>query len=215
MLVSLRQPVGPGTEPHCTERLLTGYTSPCDTKSMGQQDIVQRVLSDATFAADKHSAQRRKGAAAEPYVNHLIEVAQLVSTTSTEPDAELVIAALLHDSIEDAGVSKEQLAERFGPEVADLVVELTDDKSLSKAERKRLQVVNAPKKSARAQNIKLADKISNLRAIRNSPPVDWTDERKAEYFEWARRVVAGLKAPNPELKAEFDRPMNLQLTAQI
>ena len=86
--------------------------------------------------------------------------------------------------------------------------EVTDDKSLPKAERKRLQVVNAPKKSVRAQAIKLADKISNLRAIRNSPPVDWTEERKAEYFDWAKRVVAGLTAPNPVLKAEFDTMMS-------
>jgi (p)ppGpp synthase/HD superfamily hydrolase len=177
---------------------------------MEQQNAVQRVLSAAAFAADKHSAQRRKGATAEPYVNHLIEVAQLVSTTSPDPDTDLVLAALLHDSIEDAGVTREELAERFGPDVADLVVELTDDKSLPKAERKRLQVLNAPKKSVRAQNIKLADKISNLRAIRNSPPVDWSDERKAEYFHWAKQVVGGLKTPNPGLKAEFDKLVNLQ-----
>jgi GTP diphosphokinase / guanosine-3',5'-bis(diphosphate) 3'-diphosphatase len=135
--------------------------------------------------------------------------------TSPEPDTELVIAALLHDSIEDVGVSKEELAERFGSGVAGLVVEVTDDKSLPKAERKRLQVVNAPKKSARAQHIKLADKISNLRAILNSPPVDWTDQRKAEYFDWAQRVVEALGSPDPALKAEFDRLVNLQLKAQV
>jgi (p)ppGpp synthase/HD superfamily hydrolase len=167
------------------------------------------------FAADKHSAQRRKGAAAEPYLNHLIEVAELVSAANEEPDTDLVIAALLHDSIEDAGVTKEDLTERFGTEVAHLVMEVTDDKSLPKAERKRLQIVNAPKKSARAQMIKLADKISNLRAIRNSPPVDWTEERKVEYFDWARQVVDGLAAPNPALKAEFDRLMNRQIPSAI
>ena len=157
------------------------------------------------FAADKHSAQRRKGAAAEPYFNHLIEVAELVSAAHAEPDTELVIAALLHDSIEDAGVTKEELTERFGADVAGLVAEVTDDKTLPKQERKRLQIVNAPKKSVRAQAIKLADKISNLRAILSSPPVGWTEERKAEYFDWAKRVVDGLTAPNPILKAEFDR----------
>jgi guanosine-3',5'-bis(diphosphate) 3'-pyrophosphohydrolase len=94
-------------------------------------------------------------------------------------------------------------------------MEVTDDKSLPKAERKRLQIVNAPKKSARAQMIKLADKISNLRAIRNSPPVDWTEERKVEYFDWARQVVDGLAAPNPALKAEFDRLMNRQIPSAI
>lgn len=160
------------------------------------------------FAADKHSAQRRKGADAEPYINHLIEVAQLVSAAHPESDVEVVIAAILHDTIEDAGVTREELNELFGSGVAALVVELTDDKSLPRQERKRLQIVNAPKKSVRAQTIKLADKISNLRAIRSSPPVDWSDQRKAEYFDWARQVVNGFTAPNPLLKAEFDSLIN-------
>jgi len=165
---------------------------------------LQAVLSAAVFAAEKHSKQRRKGSAAEPYVNHLLEVAQLVAGAITEADTNLVIAALLHDAIEDAGVTGEELTERFGGDVATLVAEVTDDKSLPKEERKRLQIENAPKKPARAQTIKLADKISNLRAILSSPPVDWTEQRKAEYFTWAKRVVEGLTAPNPALKAEFD-----------
>jgi (p)ppGpp synthase/HD superfamily hydrolase len=169
---------------------------------------VRRILSAAMYAADKHSGQRRKGAAAEPYINHLIEVADMVAMAIAEPDTDLVIAALLHDVVEDTGTTSEELEERFGPDVASLVAEVTDDKSLPKEERKRLQVAHAPKVSVRAQVIKLADKISNLRALRNSPPVDWSEERKAEYFEWAGRVVAGLTAPNPELKAEFDRLMN-------
>ena len=172
---------------------------------MEQLNAVQWVLSAALFAAEKHATQRRKGAAAEPYVNHLIEVAELVSAANPETDTDLVIAALLHDTIEDAGVTDEELRERFGTDVAHLVVEVTDDKLLPKEERKRLQIANAPNKSARAQVIKLADKISNLRAILSSPPVDWTERRKAEYFDWAQQVVEGLATPNPALKTEFDR----------
>jgi (p)ppGpp synthase/HD superfamily hydrolase len=166
---------------------------------------VQNVLKAAHFAAERHTGQRRKGAAAEPYINHLLEVAELVSSALSEPDTNLVIAALLHDTIEDAGVSKEELIQTFGADVAELVVELTDDKALPKAERKQLQIVNAPKKSARAQVIKVADKISNVRAIFSSPPADWSVQRKREYFEWAKQVVDGLTAPNQKLKAEFER----------
>ena len=162
------------------------------------------ILSAAHFAAEKHANQKRKGKAGEPYINHLLEVAQLISSALPEPDTNLVIAALLHDVIEDAGVTKGELVERFGSDVADLVAEVTDDKSLPKAERKRLQVENAPKKSVRAQAIKLANKISNLRAILSSPPADWNLERKKEYFAWAKRVVDGLTAPNPVLKKEFE-----------
>jgi guanosine-3',5'-bis(diphosphate) 3'-pyrophosphohydrolase len=161
------------------------------------------VLSAALFAAEKHAHQRRKGKASEPYINHLLEVARLIASAIPEPDTNLVIAALLHDVIEDVGVTKEELVERLGSDVADLVSEVTDDKSLPKAERKRLQVETASKKSIRAQAIKLADKISNLRAILVSPPADWDFQRRKEYFEWSKRVVDGLAAPNPILKVEL------------
>jgi guanosine-3',5'-bis(diphosphate) 3'-pyrophosphohydrolase len=172
------------------------------THSTNQLDA---VFTAAHFAAEKHSNQRRKGKGGEPYINHLLEVAQLISHALPEPDTNMVVAALLHDVVEDAGVTNEELVERFGADVADLVAEVTDDKSLPKAERKRLQVEHAPHKSVRAQSIKLADKISNLRAILASPPIDWDFQRQKEYFEWAKRVVDGLTAPDPVLKAEFDR----------
>ena len=115
-----------------------------------------------------------------------------------------MIAALLHDTVVDVGVTKNELTQAFGADVAELVVELTDDKALPKAERKRLQIVNAPRKPVR-EVIKLADKISNVGAILSSPPADWTAQRKREYFDWAKQVVDGLSAPNQTLKAEFDR----------
>ena len=166
---------------------------------------VHDVLKAAHFAAEKHSGQRRKGATAEPYINHPLEVAELVSGALAVPDTNLVIAALLHDTIEDAGVTKEELAQAFGADVAELVAELTDDKSLPRAERKRLQVVNAPKKSVRAAVVKIADKMSNLRGILSSPPTDWSVQRRREYFDWARQVVDALTLPNQKLKAEFDK----------
>ncbi len=165
---------------------------------------VQDVLKAALFAAQRHTGQRRKGATGEPYVNHLIEVAEVVASALSEPDTALVMAAFLHDTIEDVGVTREELIRHFGSDVADLVAEVTDDKSLPKAERKRLQVENAPRKSVRAQMIKLADKISNLRAILDNPPADWDHQRKTEYVAWAKQVVDGLAKPNPVLKTEFE-----------
>jgi (p)ppGpp synthase/HD superfamily hydrolase len=163
------------------------------------------ILEAARFAAEKHAAQKRKGATAEPYVNHLLEVAELVSGAISESNPNLVIAALLHDTVEDVGVTREDLVQRFGSEVAALVMEVTDDKSLPKDERKRLQIEHAPKLSVGAQTIKLADKISNLRAILISPPVSWSYERQKQYFEWAKQVVDAMPHPNPTLKAEFER----------
>jgi GTP diphosphokinase / guanosine-3',5'-bis(diphosphate) 3'-diphosphatase len=166
---------------------------------------VQRILKAARFASIKHVKQKRKGSAAEPYLNHLIEVAELVSSAMRRLDEDLICAALLHDVLEDTPTTEQELARAFGPEVAAVVAEVTDDKSLDKAERKRRQIAHAPHLSVRAQTIKIADKISNLRAIVETPPADWSIERKREYFQWARQVVDACPAPNDVLKSEFAR----------
>ncbi|MEO5373929.1 MAG: HD domain-containing protein [Alphaproteobacteria bacterium] len=157
------------------------------------------------FAARRHVHQRRKGMAAEPYVNHVIEVAHLLAEATGGADLVLILGGLLHDTIEDTGTTHDEIANAFGREVADLVAEVTDDKSLPKAERKRLQVETAPHKSIRARMVKLADKISNLRAITTSPPADWSLERRRAYFVWAAQVVDGCRGVSPVLEADFDR----------
>jgi (p)ppGpp synthase/HD superfamily hydrolase len=166
-------------------------------------DIVD-VARALDFAARKHSKQRRKGEAGEPYVNHLAEVARLVAEATGGKDTVAVLAALLHDAIEDTPTTREELEREFGRDVADIVAEVTDDKSLPKAERKRLQVESAPRKSARAKLIKIADKTSNLRSIAGSPPVGWDLKRQREYFDWAARVVAGCRGVNASLEKWFD-----------
>jgi (p)ppGpp synthase/HD superfamily hydrolase len=175
--------------------------------------MIHAILEAAQFAAEKHANQRRKGATAEPYINHLIEVANLVAGALPEPDANLIMAAFLHDSVEDVGVTPRELEDRFGADVASLVAEVTDDKSLPKAERKRLQIENAPHKSVRAQYIKLADKISNLRSLLKSPPEDWDERRRREYFAWAKQVVDALPQANSQLRAEFDQLYVLSSTS--
>jgi (p)ppGpp synthase/HD superfamily hydrolase len=166
---------------------------------------VRQILAAARFAAERHAAQRRKGRSAEPYVNHLLEVAELLARTADELDINLIVAALLHDSIEDAGVTRAELAERFGEDVAALVAEVTDDKSLLKEARKALQVQNAPNKSPRAQALSTADKVANIRSIATSPPAGWSFERRVEYVRWARQVVGRYRDLNGRLAAEFSR----------
>ena len=156
------------------------------------------------FAALKHVGQRRKGEAAEPYMNHLTEVAELVAVATAGQDPELVIAAVLHDAVEDTNATLTELTAGFGPHVAAFVAEVTDDKALEKADRKRLQIEHAPHASIGAKTIKLADKTSNLRALASSPPADWSTERRAEYVLWAAKVVAGCRGANPWLEDQFD-----------
>jgi guanosine-3',5'-bis(diphosphate) 3'-pyrophosphohydrolase len=163
-----------------------------------------RVLKAADAAARWHVHQRRKGAAQEPYINHLLEVANLVAEATGGKDPELVVAALLHDAIEDCEVPRELIAKTFGTEVADLVAEVTDDKSIAKERRKEIQAETAHKKSPRAKVLKLADKTSNLRALATSPAPDWSVRRKIEYVSWARKVVLGLRGTNEMLEKQFD-----------
>jgi (p)ppGpp synthase/HD superfamily hydrolase len=166
---------------------------------------LRKILDAAKFAAEKHAGQKRKGHAGEPYVNHLIEVAELIANSSNVLDANLVMAGLLHDTIEDTAVTARELEQRFGKDVTGLVLEATDDKSLPKETRKSLQVKTAPHKSSRAQILKLADKISNLRSLISSPPAEWGSERKLQYAEWAGRVVAGFTVHNSFLMSEFNK----------
>jgi len=117
---------------------------------------------------------------------------------------DLIIAGLLHDTIEDTETSFDELVEEFGIDVANLVREVTDDKNLEKQVRKQLQIENAPRKSDRAKQLKIADKIANLRSILKSPPSDWDRDRKLKYAEWSRRVIAGCRGVNTNLEAIFD-----------
>jgi (p)ppGpp synthase/HD superfamily hydrolase len=154
----------------------------------------------ADFAAQRHKDQRRKGSGQVPYINHLADVACLLAATTKGTDAELVAAGWLHDTVEDTATTSAELVTAFGKDVAALVAEVTDDKSLPKAERKRLQVVKTPGKTPRAKMIKLADLTSNLREL----PGDWEIARIHEYFEWADQVAAGCRGVNPELESVFD-----------
>ena len=160
------------------------------------------VARAADFAARAHVDQRRKGAKEEPYLNHLAEVAALLAEAGA--DGPLVAAGWLHDTIEDCGVTQDALADLFGEEVASLVRDVTDDKSLDKAERKRLQIENAAGKGAKAKCLKIADKTSNLRALCVTPPADWSSARIDEYLAWASNVVAGCRGVNATLEAGFD-----------
>ncbi len=165
---------------------------------------ILQVTQAMDFAANAHAHQRRKGSQSEPYVNHVTDVARILAEATGGEDIVLIIAALLHDTIEDQEVSHEQISGLFGIEVADLVQEVTDNMSIRKLERKLLQVANASRKSPRAKMLRIADKISNLNSILNDPPTHWDLNRKREYFEWAKQVVDGCRGVNAKLEALFD-----------
>ena len=162
------------------------------------------ILAVVRFAAHKHRDQRRKDVAASPYINHPIELARALAFEGGIADPVVLCAALLHDTIEDTETRAQELAALFGPKVTSVVLELTDDKSLEKQVRKDLQVEHAPHISGEAKLVKLADKICNLRDILTSPPAEWSLERKQAYFDWAARVIDGVRGIHPGLEAVFD-----------
>jgi (p)ppGpp synthase/HD superfamily hydrolase len=162
------------------------------------------VARAADFAARRHVDQKRKGATREPYINHLTEVAGLLAEATDGRDPELIAAGLLHDTLEDTETEYDELSAVFGKDIAKLVSEVTDDKSLPKATRKRLQIETVEKKSKRARLIKLADKTSNLRSLALSPPVDWDSKRVIEYVDWSEKVIDGCRGLNKWLEEAFD-----------
>ncbi len=165
---------------------------------------LSKIREAASYAARGHTGQTRKGERSEPYINHPLEVANLIASVGRVEDIDILIAAILHDTIEDTGSTAEELIVRFGERVTGFVLEVTDDKSLPKAERKRLQIEHSPHLSFEAKHIKLADKISNITDITNSPPADWDSQRRLEYIQWAEDVVAGLRGANEHLEKHFD-----------
>lgn len=168
------------------------------------QTRLKNLLHAASFAAQKHKKQRRKGSDAQPYINHPLEVANILANVGEVDDLDILIAAILHDTVEDTDTTAEDLMELFGKRVCGFVFEVTDDKSLPDTVRKQLQIDHAPHLSTEAKQIKLADKISNIRDVFENPAIDWDDERKRKYVEWGIAVVAGLRGVNRDLEDYFD-----------
>ncbi len=162
------------------------------------------LLKAIHFAADKHRDQRRKGEGHAPYINHPVAVAQTLWEAGGVRDSVALVAAVLHDTIEDTDTTPAELAQLFGQEVLSVVLEVTDDKSLSKEMRKQLQIDHAHTLSQRARLVKLGDKISNLRDLVDCPPPDWSFKRRQEYVTWTENVIAGLRGVNPGLEACYD-----------
>ncbi|HEX2970365.1 MAG TPA: HD domain-containing protein [Bacteroidales bacterium] len=174
-------------------------------------DDIGLIFRALEFAAIRHKNQFRKGEDRPPYINHPIQVANLLVNEGGEKDPVLLAAAILHDVIEDTVDSESEknelinkIKDLFGEEVLSVTLEVTDDKNLQKAERKRLQVEHAPTISINAKKLKLADKILNVRDITSNPPVGWNPERITGYFDWAEKVVTGLRGVNKKLEDMFD-----------
>lgn len=171
---------------------------------------MEKLLEAINFAAEKHRNQRRKGASQTPYINHTIAVAEQLARIGKVNDSNILIAAILHDTIEDTETTAEEIEARFGQKVKEIVLEVTDDKTLPKSERKQKQVEHAPHLSIEAKHVKLSDKLNNVREVIADPPQNWSVERKLEYLAWGERVInAGLRGVNDDLEKLFDETVRV------
>jgi (p)ppGpp synthase/HD superfamily hydrolase len=174
---------------------------------MANPSPMPAILKALHFAATKHRDQRRKDVDASPYINHPIEVAEILAREGGVTDSITLQAAILHDTIEDTNTTREELDELFGADVRRVVEEVTDNKKLPKAERKRMQIEHSPHLSTRAKQIKIGDKISNVLGVTSAPPADWSIERRREYLDWTEKVVAGCRGSNPGLESVYDEAL--------
>ncbi|MEM8502656.1 MAG: HD domain-containing protein [Cyanobacteria bacterium P01_D01_bin.1] len=166
--------------------------------------ISAQFLEALSFSAYKHRHQRRKDHET-PYINHPITVANILLNEAGVTDEVVLIAALLHDTVEDTETTFEEIEQQFGEAVKAIVAEVTDDKSLPKAVRKQQQIDHAAGLSDRAKLVKLADKTANLRDITTTPPKDWSATRVNDYLEWGKAVIEQIRGTHAKLESLFDK----------
>lgn len=169
--------------------------------------IIPNLLRALEFAANKHMHERRKGSDHAPYINHPIEVAAVLSVEAGHQDEALLVAAILHDTVEDTSTSFEEIEQHFGAEVSSLVKEMTDDTSLPKQRRKELQIEHAPTLTDGAKRLKLADKIANVRDMGATPPEEWPHQRRIDYLDWTEAVIAGVRGVDETLEQIYDEAL--------
>lgn len=171
---------------------------------MTQDTELNRIFTAAIFAARKHQGQVRKDDRQSPYITHPLQVAQILWDIGGVREAQTLIAAILHDTIEDTATTRAEVREGFGEEILKIVLEVTDDKTQEKMTRKRMQVLHAPSLSKPARLIKLGDKLVNCCDILKNPPSNWTLMRRQNYIQWGADVIAQIRGTNVALEKAFD-----------
>jgi len=178
-------------------------------ESLNENDLSLLVRAIA-FAATKHKDQRRKDEAASPYINHPVALVDLLVHEGGVTDLATLVAAVLHDTIEDTQTTSEEIQAVFGAVICTIVNEVTDDKALGRSACKQAQIDKAPNLSREARAVKLADKICNLRDVATNPPAGWETERRQAYFDWAKQVIDGLRGHHSLLEDLFDEVYRLR-----
>lgn len=174
-----------------------------------QEKLMQDIIKCVNFCAIKHRFQKRKDPEGTPYINHPIGVANILVEEGGVTDSDVIMAALLHDTVEDTDTTLDEVEEHFGTKIRGIVGEVTDDKSLPKETRKLLQIKHASVSSFEAKLVKLADKLYNVRDLQRATPVGWSEQRVQEYYIWASQVIEGLRGTNEPIENELDKILKI------
>lgn len=181
-----------------------GYTRGDGTK------VSPHIRQASKFAAKKHQGQFR-GDGKTPYIAHPIGVAKILQQAGID-DPDTLIAAVLHDTIEDTSTTKREISKLFGRRVAELVVNVTNNPHHDKEQTKLAQITESRTRGDRANMIKVADKTYNLRDMIASPP-NWTREKKIAKTNHAKAVVDAMPYVSEKLRTMFDTAYNEAMTA--
>ena len=168
-------------------------------------DALLKLLDAISFAAEKHRFQTRKDANKTPYVIHPMGVALSLWKEGSIRNQDVILAALLHDTLEDTDATKEELASFFGPKVADIVEELSNPSEMTSEEAKAWQVEHAPSLSPEAKLVKLADRLYNVRDLKNAV---WSKEEIERYYGWGQKLLDVLKGTNLQLEEQLQSELH-------
>jgi guanosine-3',5'-bis(diphosphate) 3'-pyrophosphohydrolase len=170
---------------------------------MSEHVLSSALMRAAVYAADRHCGQAR-GDGVTPYINHPLAVANILLNDGDVSDLVTLVAALLHDVVEDTNATIGELRTLFGEDVAAIVAEVSDDTSLPREQRRLEQLGRIRLMSPGGRLVKLADKIANLRDLQSSPPKDWSMDRRLAYTSFACAAVNQLRGTHPALEHIFD-----------
>lgn len=184
------------------DHFFSGLSKRSKKKTDSSADLA-RLMRAMQYSTEKHQFQTRKNSLKTPYIGHPVRVANRLVDAGIK-DQNVIVAALLHDTVEDTDATLKEIEDIFGREVAKIVDEVTDDKSLPKHVRKQLQIEHASHISYEAKLVKLADKLDNLQDLLTLTPDGWTRERVGQYFDWAEKVVDGLRGTDTTLELLVD-----------
>lgn len=148
---------------------------------------VTKLLSAIHDASEAHAGQKRRDGT--EVLGHPLRVAKNLLDLFGFVEIDMLLAAILHDTLEDTKLEEMEILKKYGLRVLGLVKELTDDPTLKRDEQKMVQLMKAPFYSPAGKKIKFADRYDNLMSIMNLPELS---PREVDYINHSYNLLSGM-----------------------